>query len=112
MANEPIQGTQHPYRFEFSTDGCDEVLTIFSSDPERPPITIDYWTGHGVANSLTELFPYTPGLRRACEKLLTELETALASHDPHERSEAEREHELIAGLRVALTMAESVDSRR
>ena len=93
------------YRFEMNVDGCDEVLDIYGSDEKQPPISIRYWTGAGVAASLIDLFPITPGLRTACELLLAELDDLLRSDDPQSRAEGERESELIAGLRAALTGA-------
>ena len=56
-----------------------------------------------VAALLTDLFPRTPGLLHACKLLIAELDALLHSDDPQCRAEGERESELIAGLRAALT---------
>lgn len=95
--------TLPPYRFEMSTDGCDEVLTVYRLKPRRRRLaTINYWTGEGVAAGLTELFSKEPGLRDACERALALYKEELNSTDPYVRAAAEREEELIAGLHLAL----------
>jgi len=106
MTNEQSNCPATGYRFESNTDGCDEVLDIYGPDAKQPPMSIRYWTGAGVAESLTEMFSNTLGLLPACKLLLVELEALLHSDDPQSRAEGEREAELIDGLRSAIGEAE------
>jgi hypothetical protein len=103
MTTESTPTPLPPYCFEMSTDGCDEVLTVYRLKPRRRRLAaIHYWTGAGVAMGLSPLLTKEPGLRAACQRILELFVEELASPDPVVRSAAERERELIAGLRLSL----------
>jgi len=108
MTNQPIQTQPQSYRFRLSTDGCDDVLTIFFPNPKRRPVDIHYWTGDGVWRPIYRLFRTSPGLKEFCEEIICDLENELASNDPYVRSSAERELELLNGLRRAVAAAKPV----
>ncbi len=60
---------RNPYRYERSTDGCDETFDIYSPGDERPMVSVGFWEAEAEAEAKARRI--TAALN-ACEGIPTE----------------------------------------